>query len=83
LIKRETKVFKGPKKQETIQTGKAEFKNTGEREQEEYSPQTTLRTEIYTSEDEEEMMNYYTYLSTYKKEVIAEDKKERPNSAKS
>ena len=31
------------------------------------SSQTTLRTEIYTSEDEEEMMNYYTYLSTYKK----------------
>ena len=31
------------------------------------SSQTTLRTEIYTSEDEEEMMDYYAYLSAYKK----------------
>lgn len=34
------------------------------------SHQTTLRTEIYTSEDEGEMMNYYTYLSTFKKPII-------------
>ena len=30
---------------------------------------TTLRTEIYTSEDEYEMVNYYAFLSDYKKEI--------------
>ena len=38
------------------------------------SEQTTLRTEIYTSEDEEEMMQYYSYLSTYKKQNLDEQK---------
>lgn len=28
---------------------------------------TTLRTEIYTSEDEEEMINYHAVISDYKK----------------
>jgi hypothetical protein len=39
---------------------------------------TTLRTEIYTSEDEYEMVNYYAFLSDYKKEikVVGETKKE-------
>jgi hypothetical protein len=39
------------------------------------SSQTTLRTEIYTSEDEEEMINYYTYLSAYKKTSPAQGPK--------
>lgn len=30
---------------------------------------TTLRTEIYSSEDEYEMVNYYAFLSDYKKEL--------------
>ena len=76
-------MHKGPKHQDTVLTAKAEIRHAAERDQEEYSSQTTLRTEIYTSEDEEEMMNYYTYISTYKKEAIPEEKKDRPNSAKS
>lgn len=47
------------------------------------SHQTTLRTEIYTSEDEGEMMKYYIYLSTFKKPIVDGTGKARVRSAKS
>ena len=34
------------------------------------SYQTSLRTEIYTSEDEHEINHYYSYLPTLKKERV-------------
>jgi len=37
------------------------------------SYQTTFRTEIYTSEEEGEAVNYYAFISNYKKEVLDEN----------
>ena len=43
---------------------------------------TTLRTEIYTSEDEYEMVNYYAFLSDYKKEIKVFDGKKKSEDKK-
>jgi hypothetical protein len=37
------------------------------------SYQTTFRTELYTSEEEGEAVNYYAFISNYKKEVLEEN----------
>lgn len=37
------------------------------------SYQTTFRTEIYTSEEEGDAVNYYAFISNYKKEVLDEN----------